>query len=270
MRSPGIRSRDRSRGPSRHRLRSLRQRPEGRFAGPGCCSGVAPSRNGRDGPSWSSGDSPRTGGWPTPPAIGQWPPSSTPPPAGRFVMRCDAAATATRTPSEAWRIGSSASSAKWSRPGRPSTRKDRRKAPLEHKKTLDVVMRVPFFHGSFIAPSRHFRMPPEGASTPSLLEMPLAPAAKTPRKQAPPLPVRDSGCCTIASAQARIPFRIRKTGSDFGGGNPSAACPSASAIPLYGLGIRSRPLGRLPDSLECLGAPTTLDYPPPFLAGISA
>ena len=63
-----------------------------------------------------------------------------------------------------------------------------------------------------------------------------------------------------------------------GGGSPSAGLPADERDSLDGLGIRSRPPGRRAQSNMCLnsdtgahpGADGTLDYPPPFLAGISA
>ena len=61
--------------------------------------------------SWSSADSPRTDGSKTPPTTGPWPPSSATKPAGRFVMRCEAADTSTPEPPEASPTDSSASPA---------------------------------------------------------------------------------------------------------------------------------------------------------------
>ena len=75
-----------------------------------CCSGVAPVTKRSDGQSWSGADSPRTDASSMQPTLGPWPPSSATPPAGRIAMRCEAAATATRAPSEASRTGSSTSS----------------------------------------------------------------------------------------------------------------------------------------------------------------
>ena len=75
-----------------------------------CCSGVAPvtKRSGRTILVRRRLAANRASSMP--PGLGPWPPSSATPPAGRIAMRCEAAATATRAPSEASRTGSSTSS----------------------------------------------------------------------------------------------------------------------------------------------------------------